>query len=369
MANCLAFLARNDFSVLITLLQQWGYHTIGPQLRDGTIVYDQLDGCEQLPQGYHDQQAPGSYRMQQSASARYFAWANGPQALKPLLFTPRETLWKSQRDEAGKLSFNEVTPEVQPTAVIGVRPCDISALYIHDKHFLQQEKVDPYYQKRREQLLLIAVNCTHPADTCFCASTGDGPKAHYGFDVALSELDDGFILECHSQRGRELVEALPTQPCNEAQLQQVEQQNQQAIEQQQRSLPARNLNDALFNNLEHPRWQEVGERCLSCGNCTAVCPTCFCHSEGELASLDLDSSEHYREWDSCFSPGHSYIHGITIRADATAKYRQWLTHKLGSWHQQYGRSGCVGCGRCISWCPPGIDITEETKAICGGDDE
>ena len=365
MGKDLVFLARTSFSSLLNILQGAGYRTVGPQLRDGAIVYDTLDNAEQLPQGAHDQQAPGHYRLEQRDNPRWFAWANGPQALKPYLFAPRETLWRSQRDTDGKLHFKEVVPETQPIAFIGARPCDIAALYIHDKHFLQQQKVDPYYKQRREQLLLIAVNCTHPAETCFCASTGDGPQAHYGFDIAMTELDEGFLLEAHNQHGRELLDLLPIHPANQAQQQQAEQQLQQAAKQQSRSLPGRDLHGKLFNNLNHPRWQEVGERCLSCGNCTAVCPTCFCHSEGELASLDLYSSEHYREWDSCFSPGHSYIHGTTIRPEASSKYRQWLTHKLGSWHQQYGRSGCVGCGRCISWCPPGIDLTEEATAICG----
>lgn len=369
MRKDLSFLARDDFSTLLKVLSKDGYHTVGPQLREGTLVFDSLNSVEQLPKGIHDQQAPALYRLKQSDSARFFAWANGPQAIKPFVFAPRETLWRSQRDESGKLTFEESELDTKPTAIIGARPCDVAALYIHDKHFLQQEKVDPYYQKRREQLLLIVVNCTHPAETCFCASTGDGPQAHYGFDLALTELDSGFLVEAHNQRGCKLIEQLPLTAATEAQQQSAQQALEQAASQQQRQLPTGNLNEALFNNLDHPQWQDIGERCLSCGNCTAVCPTCFCHSEGELAALDGDTSEHTREWDSCFSPGHSYIHGITIRADASSKYRQWMTHKLGSWHQQYGRSGCVGCGRCISWCPAAIDFSKEASIICSEGDE
>ncbi len=369
MRKDLRYLARSELGTLLDTLRDAGYRTIGPQLREGAIIYDELTSIEQLPQGVQDQQAPGHYRLEPQQTQRLFAWANGPQALKPFLFAPRETLWRSQRDAQGKLHFEEVQPDVEPMAIIGARPCDIAALFIHDKHFLQQENADPYYRARREKLLVVAVNCSHPADTCFCASTGDGPQAHYGFDIALTELDDGFLLEAHNQRGRELLEQLPSQNASEVHYQQAEQQHQQAVEQQQRHLPSRDLCSKLFDNLEHPQWQKIGERCLSCGNCTAVCPTCFCHSESELASLEMNNSEHVREWDSCFSPGHSYIHGITIRPDATSKYRQWMTHKLGSWHHQYGRSGCVGCGRCISWCPAAIDLTEEANAICGGGHE
>jgi ferredoxin len=141
----------------------------------------------------------------------------------------------------------------------------------------------------------------------------------------------------------------------------------EAAQRQSRRILSRNLRDPLFANLEHPRWDEVAERCLSCGNCVAVCPTCFCHAEREQPALDGQTSEHVRQWDTCYSVGHSYLHGFLVRPDTRTRYRQWLTHKLGGWHDQYGRSGCVGCGRCITWCPVGIDITEEAAAVCAGD--
>jgi len=210
----------------------------------------------------------------------------------------------------------------------------------------------------------VAVHCAAPAATCFCASTGDGPRAESGYDLALAELDDGFVLESGSRRGAAVLPALPTGPATDAQIAQSAREMAQAATQQRR-LPSRNLRAALFANLEHPRWEQVAGRCLACGNCTAVCPTCFCHAESDLAALDGGASEHLREWDSCFGRMHSYIHGLTIRPDRRTRYRQWLTHKLGAWHDQYGRSGCVGCGRCIAWCPVGIDLTEEAAAVCG----
>jgi ferredoxin len=178
-------------------------------------------------------------------------------------------------------------------------------------------------------------------------------------------MQDGYLLESHSDNGQAIAQALELKQASEHQFQQADELLRLSALQQQRKLPAGNLQPVLFDNLEHARWDEVAERCLSCGNCTAVCPTCFCHSELEQPQLDGSGSQHIRQWDSCFTQGHSYIHGITIRANTRNRYRQWLTHKLGSWHEQYGRSGCVGCGRCISWCPAGIDITEEATAICG----
>lgn len=360
------FLPRAGFQALLDALREAGYRCVGPQTRDGAIVYDTLRGTGELPQGIRDSQAPGRYRIEKTASPRYFSWANGPQALKPFLFTPHESMWRCERNTRGEIHFTEIKPAAEWLAVIGVRACDLAALRLQDQHFLQGVFTDPYYAARRENLFLVAVHCTHPAETCFCASTGDGPCATQDYDLALYELDDGYLLQSGSDKGRTMATKLPLVPVTEVQQQTAEQEVQEAARQQIRSLPSRNLRDVLFANLEHPRWENVAERCLSCGNCTSVCPTCFCHGEKDETVLKGDHSVHARQWDSCFTQGHSYIHGMTIRADTRSRYRQWLTHKLGSWHDQYGRSGCVGCGRCIAWCPVGIDITEEARAIGGG---
>ena len=361
------FLPRAGLQTLLDTLQQAGYRCVGPQLRDNTIVYDALTHTGQLPQGVRDQQAPGSYRVNQSEDPRYFHWANGPQALKPFLFAPRETLWRAERTPDHGIRFVETRETSPPLAVIGVRACDLAALRLQDRHFLEGPIPDPYYAARRENLFLVAVHCAAPADTCFCASTGDGPRAEQGFDLALNELDDGYLVEAGSERGAAIAAQLDLQAATGTQQQAARDELDAAAHQQSRGLPSHNLRDALFANLLHPQWDAVAERCLSCGNCTSVCPTCFCHNEFDDATLDGTSSEHQREWDSCFTQGHSYIHGVTIRADTAKRYRQWLTHKLGSWHDQYGRSGCVGCGRCIAWCPVGIDLTEEAAVICKGE--
>lgn len=360
------YLERTALQSLLDVVAARGYQCVGPTLQDHTIRYQPINSVNQLPEGLHDQQQPGQYRLTQTDDPRYFAWANGPQGLKPFVFASEEVLWRSKRLENGSLQFNQPRAAKNKVAVLGVRACDIAALYIQDKHFLQNQYKDPYYASRRQQLVIIAVNCTHPADTCFCASTGDGPHAAYGYDIALTELADGYLIEARSQFGREVLQQLPLGPATAEQMSAAESAVTNAA-QQQRRLPSRNLNQALFANLEHAQWDDIAGRCLSCGNCTSVCPTCFCHSETEHPVLDGRLSEHRRQWDSCFTAGHSHIHGITIRANTGQRYRQWLTHKLGSWHDQYGRSGCVGCGRCISWCPVGIDITAEVSIICAGD--
>lgn len=359
------FLPRAELPALLTALQRAGYRCVGPQVRSGAIVYDVLDSIDVLPHGWHVDQQPGIYRMHHGDSPRCFAWANGPQAIKPQLFAARETLWAVQRNDDGRLEFRHAQPQAQPLAIIGVRACDIAALRLQDQVFVNGPYTDAHYTARREGLFIVAVHCSHPAATCFCAATGDGPVARDGFDLALSELDDGFLIQAGSVAGQGICAQLPLQTASDHQLYVAGQEHLRAARQQRR-LPGHNLRQALMQNLDHPRWDDVAQRCLACGNCTMVCPTCFCHAERDEPALDGAASSHVREWDSCFTQGHSYIHGSVIRQETKLRYRQWLTHKLATWHDQFGRSGCVGCGRCIAWCPVGIDITEEAAAIAAG---
>lgn len=361
------FLPRDSLQQLLDALIRHYRQCVGPRVRDGAIVYEPLDSVQQLPAGMHDRQAPGEYRLEHGEDVRVFAWANGPQALKPLTFAPEETLWEAHRDGA-EVRFFERLPEPEPMAVIGVRGCDLAALRLQDQHFLEHLR-DPYFAARRDGLFLVAVHCSHPADTCFCASTGDGPTCTQGFDLALHELDDGFVVDVGSEAGARLIDELSLAAADEQQLLQAKQERTDAAAHQRRSLPQVDLYQRLFARQHHARWEDVGARCLSCGNCTSVCPTCFCSRESEQPQLDTSQSLHARQWDSCFTESHSLLHGRPLRATTVQRYRQWLTHKLGGWIPQYGRSGCVGCGRCISWCPVGIDITEEAMAIAGSDDD
>jgi len=356
------FFQTDQLQNLLNILQADGYTCVGPQVRDGAIIYDELSSVEQLPRGISDEQQPGSYSISSHDSSKFFDWANGPQALKPLLFAPSEKLWESKQSLEGQITFKSSEPRLKPIAIIGVRACDIAALKIHDQHFLQQQYVDPYYKKRRENILLIAVNCARPAKTCFCHSTGDGPFVDDGADIALTELQDGFLIESHTSQGQKILTGLPLKYRTETHKEESRSIETQASK-QNRQLPKMDIKSRLFTELNNEAWHAIATQCLSCGNCTSVCPTCFCHSENEVPDLDGQSSAHYREWDSCFSQGHSYIHGVTIRSETSQRYRQWLTHKFSSWYDQYGRSGCVGCGRCITWCPVGIDVIDSIVQI------
>ena len=356
---------RGALQRFLDALQASGRQCIGPIEQDGALVFAPVTEVKQLPTGVHDLQAPGSYRLEHDESPRCFAWANGPQAIKPQTFAPQETLWRVVQDEHG-LHFESEVSDTEKRALIGVRACDLAALTLQEKHFLSDTHADPAFASRREALFIVAVDCTHPADTCFCASTGDGPAVAGGFDIALSELDEGFIMRAGSVAGQSLIDSLNLSEADEGRLQQASDEISQAASQQTRELPG-HLREQLFDRQEHPHWQAVAERCLACGNCTAVCPSCFCSAYESRPSLDGQESKQIRIWDSCFSFEHSNLHGHALRDDIRLRYRQWLTHKLAGWYDQYGRSGCTGCGRCITWCPVGIDLTKEVESLLEGD--
>ncbi|MEN8179507.1 MAG: 4Fe-4S dicluster domain-containing protein [Pseudomonadota bacterium] len=358
-----AFISRLGFQELLDQLRAGGYECLGPVEKDGAIQFQPIDGLQQLPKGVRNDQEPGRYQLQPSGDDRLFSWNHGPQGIKPLCFAPQEVLWSESRSAGGDCQFAHKFPDIEPTAVIGVRACDLAALAIQDQHFLQEGSPDPHYQSRRDNLLLIGVDCAQSAQTCFCASTGDGPALDGGFDIGLSELANGYLIWSGSEKGQDWVEQLPQKPATDDQLAEMLQATTQAAVNQSRHLPDERQLSKLYDRLNHSQWKLVAERCLSCGNCTAVCPTCFCYGTEHQMALDGQSAVMVRQWDSCFSPTHSEMGSFQVRNSTDLRYRQWLTHKLAGWQEQFGRSGCVGCGRCITWCPVGIDLTQEVSVI------
>jgi ferredoxin len=366
---------------LIDALRTAGYRTIGPCVADSAIVYRELTSITQLPLGLVDRQDGGSYRLEHVQEAGYFDHVVGPQSLKGFLFPPRETLLNCVRSN-GRWQMTTPAIDPAPLAVIGVRSCDLHALAVQDKVFLGGPYVDPAYKARRENLFLVAVNCRRAAPTCFCHSMNTGPAVQGGFDLAITELSPRFLVEVGSPRGGEVCASVPAAPAAsqqveegrvvsallEAELRQRELKPRSADSApRERYLNTDNIHDLLLGNLEHPRWAEVAERCLACANCTMVCPTCFCASVEDVSDLSGNDVSRERAWDSCFTMEHSYTNTGVVRKTTASRYRQWLTHKLATWIDQFGTSGCVGCGRCITWCPVGIDITEEVAAIRGSD--
>ncbi|MDZ7799686.1 MAG: 4Fe-4S dicluster domain-containing protein [Trueperaceae bacterium] len=360
---------RGGLNVLFEVLRARGYHLIGPVLRDGAVVYDTVHDPADLPAGWRDEQEAGSYRALPGDDARLFGTTVGPTSWKAFLHPPALRLWRAQRTGEQGFVVDE-TPNQDPEApyaFIGVRPCDLSAIRILDRVLMEGPFVDTHYQRRREASFVVAANCTRAGATCFCDSMGTGPAAEDGFDLALTELvDEGrhvFTVEAGSERGREVLAELPHHETSLEEHEAARMAVDAARDGMGRTMHTAGLRDLLASNREHPHWDDVATRCMSCTNCTMVCPTCFCTTVEDVTDLEGRSADRVRRWDSCFTMGFSYVHGGSVRSSIGARYRQWITHKLSTWQDQFGSLGCVGCGRCITWCPVGIDITEEVRAL------
>jgi sulfhydrogenase subunit beta (sulfur reductase) len=354
-------LPKPQFDRLLARLREMGYQTIGPHLRDHAVVYEPISGLQDMPRGFTSEQNAGHYRVVESSHSHYFDITPGPQSWKQFLFPSRETLFQMRKQS----SWDRIGNAAPSTsmAFIGVRGCELAAIGIQDRVFMRDDYTDPLYRSRREKIFILSVDCMHPCGTCFCVSMDTGPKVKGGYDLNLTELEDVFLVQTGSALGIHAMDGLAAQPAS-AFLQQAAQKGlARASQRMGRTLDTSDLPDLLLKNPEHPHWNDVARRCLSCTSCTMVCPTCFCWDVLDHSTLDLIATERERVWDSCFNPGYSYQAGGNTRPTTRSRYRQWLTHKLGTWKLQFDSLGCVGCGRCITWCPVGIDITEEIPAL------
>ena len=350
---------------LYQVLVAEGYRVIGPAVQDGAIVLRELSAAAELPFGWGVRLEPGGYQLRRRDDTAAFGHSAGPQSWKRFLHPPRERLWSAARTPGGGFELSADADEGEPPryAFLGVRPCDLRAIAIQDRVLAAPGS---RYAARRAGVFIVAVNCTEPGETCFCASMGTGPGAEAGYDLALTELLDGghrFLVDVGSQRGADVLDRVPSEPAGEATVQGARSAVEEAAGRMGRHMETGGLRDLMAGSHQAARWDEVASRCLTCGNCTMACPTCFCTAIEDTTDLTGEHAERWERWDSCFDLDFSYLHGGGVRKSATSRYRQWLTHKLGTWHDQFGSSGCVGCGRCIVWCPVGIDLTEEVEAL------
>jgi ferredoxin len=366
-------LDRADLDTLFSALRDRGWTVVGPTVRDGAIVYDEIGSSADLPGGWTDRQGAGSYRLERRGDNAVFGFTTGPQSWKKFLFPPALRLFRAERKDGGPFT---IRPEAQPDArfaFVGVRPCELAAIARQDRVFLDGAHQDPLYRARRQGAFIVAVQCGEAGGTCFCASLGTGPHAGQGFDLALTEVLTGgrhaFLVEPGSPQGAGLLAELPTREAAPAEIAVARDLEARATESMGRQLDTRDLHGLLHRSYNSRCWDQAAERCLACGNCTMVCPTCFCSTVEDTTDLTATVAERWRRWDSCFTVDFSYLHGGSVRSTPASRYRQWITHKLATWNDQFGTSGCVGCGRCITWCPAGLDLTDQVRALRaeGGD--
>ncbi len=366
MKQTAAVLLFQDFDSLIHLLEDEGFTVIGPRIKDQAIVYDSIYKTQDLPVGWTDEHEKGHYRLKRRDDEALFGYVVGPESWKKYLHKPKVKLWSASNIN-GQIAINEQLPMKEQYAFIGVRGCELEAIKVQDKIFLDGEHQNTNYAALRKGAFIVAVNCITSRETCFCVSMNTGPKAGPGYDLTLTELitdtQHEFLIEAGSDRGASILNRLPVKKAEAAHITQAETVVLNTAAHMGRVMNTDGLKELIQKNPEHAIWDDVAERCLSCANCTMVCPTCFCTTVEDVTDLTGDNAERWQYWDSCFTADFSFIHGGSVRQSVKSRYRQWMTHKLSSWIDQFGTSGCTGCGRCITWCPVGIDITEEVRKL------
>lgn len=362
-------LQATDLDSLIQALRNENFEVMGPTIRDQAIVYEVISKASDLPQGWTDEQEKGTYRLTKRDDNAYFGYAVGPHSWKKFLQLPRRKIWDAEKSKEG-LSFREAHDPARPIAFLGVRSCELHAIDIQDQVFSQGQYVNQSYKDRRNNVFIVAINCAAPAKTCFCTAMKTGPRVTLDNDLSMTEVigpnEHFFFVQSGSSKGERILQQLPLQAATESDQRKeamVVQATANQVQSGPRAIESSDLKDLLYRNYENPEWEDVAKRCLSCANCTMACPTCFCSTVEDVTDLKGDHAERWERWDSCFTGDFSHVHGGSIRQNTRSRYRQWMTHKLATWADQFGTSGCVGCGRCIAWCPVGIDITEEVLAI------
>ncbi|MCP3995309.1 MAG: sulfite reductase subunit A [bacterium] len=357
---------------LIEALAATGHRVIGPVIRNEALVYDEIDGVEDLPKGWTDLQEPGRYRLEQRSDEKLFGYVVGASSWKRYLNPPEAVLWSGT---IGAEGFRTDPAPVSPKyAFFGVRPCELAGMAILDNVYTSSDGLATIagYTETRENAFIVAVNCSDPGGNCFCVSMDTGPTARAGYDISITEVAHNgnmrYLLTSGSEAGTEVLNSIEVlEKAGTEEVEAGEAVLAKAADMMGKTLDTEDLPNLLKGNALNPRWESIADKCLACANCTLVCPTCFCNTVDDNLSLDGTHATRTRKWDSCFTLGFSYMHGQPMRESVGARYRQWITHKLATWVDQFGEMGCVGCGRCITWCPVGIDITHEAEAIRRGD--
>lgn len=325
MSTTLRTIGKQQFDAFIDKLVQTT-DVVGPMRNGPGYSFDVIERASDLCLGYNSTVVPP----------------------KKLLFPAKETLLQFTR---GKAVRAQPVIEATPRVVIGVHPCDLHALSLLDRIF-QDTNADTNYLAKREKLTVIGVDC-EPDDHCFCGSVGT-MTAEAGYDLFLTDLGGRYLVEVATERGGELLNgAAGLADATEAEVKQRDelrgtkkQQCKLAMNSQVTFLPM--IFDHTYNS---EVWKEEGERCLSCGSCNLVCPTCYCFDVRDEMQLNLTDGERVREWDGCMLPEFAVVaSGENFRERRSARLRHRMYRKFQYLMRKYGESLCVGCGRCIRAC-------------------
>lgn len=362
-------LSKKQLKQLFALLKQEAFSLIGPVVKDGVISYEEVPVLEELASSVQDKQSPAFYSLKKTNKPYFFSYANGFSSLKKFFFPAQRELFSLKRDKNKRFNIFYPDKPNKKLAFFGIKPCDLAALVVQDKIFMEGDYQDIYYQNLRKNSFIVVANCTHPSENCFCTSFNTGPavKNKESLDISLTEILEAdkhyFIAEAFSERAREYFRKLKVPLAKEKDKKMFNKTIEKSARKIKKRVNEEEIKKFFPLSYENYYWREIGKRCLGCGNCTLVCPSCFCSTVLEKSNIGATEAERVKVWDSCFNVEFSYIHPAAVRKNIYSRYRQWLMHKFFNWYKQFKTSGCVGCGRCISWCPVGIDVRDEVNNI------
>jgi hypothetical protein len=311
-----------------------------------------------------------SFRRIESAAEVDWNYSSTTIPPSKIIYAPQQALVRFVKSDKG-YKAEEDAGAITDRALLAVHPCDLHGLLVLERTFLGQMK-DAAYERVRSRATVVGLNCQNVGEKCFCASFGTGPffgfwmqqGPPFGCDAILTDLGERFLVETFGEKGDMLFVKVKSSPPSLDDIGEKFKREAAAKERFRKTLNTRDLPALMRRNLYHPTWRITGEgKCLSCANCTNVCPTCFCYDTWDKAQLDLSVIERVRRWDSCQDERFAEVHGGNFRSTREARLRQFVCHKLSYWVEQYGCFGCVGCGRCMTWCPTGIDLTEIAAEI------
>ena len=256
-----------------------------------------------------------------------------------------ETIFRYDLEKEKVKTENKVGKRI----LFGVRPCDVQGLMALDKVFLEK---DPYYRKKRENTIIMALNCSESGENCFCQSMGTD-RLQEGYDLLMSETKNNLVLEDSGERGKKFAKKFTKS-------------NKEKIPKlkNKKKFDSKNIETRILKIFDSKKWEEVSKKCLSCGACNISCPTCYCFAIRDVPGYDGNAGERKRDWSFCMLKNFSRVAGdMFFRRDRTERCKQFVFHKLSYFKEREGVQLCVGCGRCVDVCPTNIDFFKETEKI------